>query len=96
MGDDISSGSMTDCHLRSFSDHRRHTQQCRAAPRQKSKQPEPMSSPIKNPASSKLINGNKILKNKGIISMTKVLQRAIEFFIFSKIEIARFELHLCI
>jgi len=38
MGDDIGSGSVTGCHLRSFSDHRRHTQQCRAARRQKSKQ----------------------------------------------------------
>ena len=47
MGDDIGSGSVTDCCLRSFSDHRRHTQQCRAALRRKSKQtqPEPMSSP---------------------------------------------------
>ena len=48
MGDDIGSGLVTDYRLRSFSDHRRHTQQCRAAPRQKSKQmqPELMSSPI--------------------------------------------------
>ena len=34
MGDDISLGSVTDCHLRSNSKLRRHTQQCRAAPRQ--------------------------------------------------------------
>ena len=34
MVDDNGSGSVTDCCLRSFSDHRRHTQQCRAAPRQ--------------------------------------------------------------
>ena len=49
MGDDIGSGSVTDCLLRSFSDHKRHTQQCRAALQQKSKQTEPelMSSPIK-------------------------------------------------
>ena len=48
MGDDISSGSMTDCRLRSFFDHRRHTQQCRAALWRKSKQtqPEPIPSPI--------------------------------------------------
>jgi hypothetical protein len=32
---------VTDFCLRSFSDHRRHIQQCRAAPRQKSKQTEP-------------------------------------------------------
>ena len=45
MGDDISSGSVTDCLLRSFSDLKGQTQQCRAALRQKSKQtkPEPMS-----------------------------------------------------
>ena len=51
MDDDIGSGSVTDCRLRSFSDRRQHTQQCRAAPRQKSKQmqPEPMSSPINYP-----------------------------------------------
>ena len=36
MGDAIGSGSVTDCCLRSFCDHRQHTQQCRAAPRQKS------------------------------------------------------------
>ena len=48
MGDDIGSGSVTNSHLRSFSDHRRHTQQCKAASWQKSKQtqPESMSSPI--------------------------------------------------
>ena len=48
MGDDIGSSSVTDCLLRSFSDHRWHTQQCRAAPQWKSKQmqPQPMSSPI--------------------------------------------------
>ena len=47
MSDDIDSGSVTDCHLRSFSDLRQPTQQCRAAPRRKSKQtqPEKMSSP---------------------------------------------------
>jgi len=52
MGDDIGSGSVIDCCLRSFFDHRRHTQQCRAAPRQKSEQtqPKPMSSPINYPA----------------------------------------------
>ena len=52
MGDDIGSGSVTDCHLRSFFNHRRHTQQCRAAPQRKSiqTQPEPMSSPINYPA----------------------------------------------
>ena len=52
MGDDIGSGSVTDCLLRSFSDHKRHTQQCRAALQQKSKQtkPELMSSPINYPA----------------------------------------------
>ena len=52
MGDDIGTDSVTDCHLRSFSDHRRHTQQCRAAPWQKPRQaqPEPMSSPINYPA----------------------------------------------
>ena len=51
MGDDIGSGSVTDCRLRLFSDHRWDTQQCRAAPRQKSNQtqPEPMSSPINYP-----------------------------------------------
>ena len=51
MGDDIGSGSLTDCRLRSFSDHRRHTQQCRTAPWQKSKQMQPktMSSPINYP-----------------------------------------------
>ena len=57
MGDDIGSGSVTDCHLRSFSDHRQHTQQCRAALRRKSKQtePEPMSSPINYPAYSRAL-----------------------------------------
>ena len=54
MGDDIGSGSVTDCLLRSFSDHKLHTQQCRAAPQQKSKQTQPkpklMSSPINYPA----------------------------------------------
>ena len=56
MGDVIGLGSVTDCRLRSFSNHRRHTQQCRAAPQQKSKQtqPEPMSSPINYPAYSSL------------------------------------------
>ena len=34
-GYDIGSGSLTDCPLSSFSDHRRHTQQCRAAPQAK-------------------------------------------------------------
>ena len=48
MGNDISSGSVTDCHLRSASDLRRYTQQCKAAPRWRSKQtqPEPISSHI--------------------------------------------------
>ena len=48
MGDDIGSGSVTDCLLRSFSDLKGHTQQCRAALRRKSKQtkPEPKASPI--------------------------------------------------
>ena len=52
MGDDIGSGSVTDCLLRSFFDPKGHTQQCRAAIRQKSKQTEPelMSSPINYPA----------------------------------------------
>ena len=52
MGDDVGTGLVTDCCLRSFSDHRRHTQQCRAAPRQKLKQthPKPMLSPINYPA----------------------------------------------
>ena len=52
MGDDISLDSVTDCLLRSFSDLKLHTQQCRAAIRQKSKQTEPelMSSPINYPA----------------------------------------------
>ena len=52
MGDDIGSGSVTDCLLRSFSNHKLHTQQCRAALQQKSKQtkPELMSSPINYPA----------------------------------------------
>ena len=52
MGDEIGSGSVTDCSLMSFYDHRWYTQQCRAAPLQKSKQtqPEPMSSPINYPA----------------------------------------------
>ena len=52
MGDDIGSGSVTDCLLRSFSDLKGHTQQCRAALRQKLKQtePEPMSTPINYPA----------------------------------------------
>ena len=52
MGDDIGLGSVTDCRLRSDSDLRQHTQQCRAAPWQKSKQmqPKPMSSPINYPA----------------------------------------------
>ena len=54
MGDDIGSGWVTDCLLRLFSDLKGHTQQCRAALRQKSKQtepePEPMSSPINYPA----------------------------------------------
>ena len=52
MGDDIGSSSVIDCRLRLDSKVRRHIQQCRAAPRQKSKQtqPEPMSSPINYPA----------------------------------------------
>ena len=52
MGDGIGLGSVTDCRQRSFSDHRRHTQQCKPAPRQKSKQTQPklMSSPINYPA----------------------------------------------
>ena len=41
MGDDICLGSVTDCLLRSFSDLKGHTQQCRAALQQKSKQTEP-------------------------------------------------------
>ena len=46
MGDDFGSRSVTVCRLRSDSDLRQHTQQCRDAPWQKSKQtqPEPMSS----------------------------------------------------
>ena len=57
MSDDIGSGSVTDCRLRSFSDLRRHTQQCRAALRRKSKQTqtEPMSSPINYPAYFKVV-----------------------------------------
>ena len=57
MVNDNGSGSVTDCLLRSFSDHRRH-QQCRAAPRQKSKQtqPIPTSSPINYPAYPGLFN----------------------------------------
>ena len=52
MGDDIGSGSVTDCRPRLFSGHRHNTQHCRAALQQKSKQtePEPMSSPIDHPA----------------------------------------------
>ena len=52
MGDDIGLGSVTDCHLRSDSDLRRQTQQCRAAPWEKSKQmqPELMSLTINYPA----------------------------------------------
>jgi hypothetical protein len=48
MGDDISSGSVTDCRLRSDSDLRQY----RAAPRQKSEQTQYklMSSPINYPA----------------------------------------------
>ena len=51
MGDDIGSGSVTDCLSRLFSDLKGHIQQCRAALQQKSKQtkPEPMSSPINYP-----------------------------------------------
>ena len=53
MGDDIGSGSVTGCHLRSLGDHRQHTQLHWAALHQKSKQtepePEPMSSPINYP-----------------------------------------------
>ena len=58
MGDDIGLGSVTDCRLRSFCDHRQHTQQCRAAPLQKSKQiqPQPMSSPINYVPSLTLTN----------------------------------------
>ena len=41
MGDDICLGSVTDCRRRSDSDFRQHTQQCRAAPQQKSKQTQP-------------------------------------------------------
>ena len=52
MGDNIGSGSVTDCLLRSFSDLKGHTQQCRAALWQKSEQTEPelISSPINYPA----------------------------------------------
>ena len=52
MGDNIGSGSVTDCLLRSFSDLKGHTQQCRAALQQKSKRTEAkrMSSPINYPA----------------------------------------------
>ena len=58
MGDDISLGSVTDCRLRSFFDHRQNTQQCRGAPFQKSKQkqPEPMSSPINTQLTKKVRN----------------------------------------
>ena len=54
MGDGIGSSSVTDCLLRSFSDLKGHTQQCRAALRQKSEQTEtePISSPINYPAYS--------------------------------------------
>ena len=47
MGDDIGLGSVTNCRLRSDSNLRWYTQQCRAAPRQKSKQTQPkqMTSP---------------------------------------------------
>ena len=40
MSDDIGSGSVTDCLLRSFSNLKGQTQQCRAALWQKSKQKE--------------------------------------------------------
>ena len=55
MGDDIGFDSVTDCRLRSFSNPRQHSQQCRVAPWQKSKQtqPQPMLSPINFPAQSK-------------------------------------------
>ena len=51
MCDDIGSGSVIDL-SRSFSDHKQHTQQCRAALLRKSKQNEPtlMSLPINYPA----------------------------------------------
>ena len=58
MGDDIRSGSVTDCRLRSDSDLRLHTQQCRGAPFQKSKQKQtqPMSSPINTQLTKKVRN----------------------------------------
>ena len=61
---EIGLGSVTDCRLRSDSDLRQHTQQCRAAPRQKSKQmqPEPMSSPINYPVYQGVWFINKIIR----------------------------------
>ena len=61
MGDDIGSGSVTVCRPRSDSDLRRHIQQYRAAPWRKLKQmqPEPMSLPIRNAASSKMMGGER-------------------------------------
>ena len=52
MADDIGSGSVTDCLLRSIFNLKGHTQQCRASLREKSKQAKHklMSSPINYPA----------------------------------------------
>ena len=52
MGDDIGSGSVTGCRLRSLGDHRQHTVQVER--KSKQTEPEPMSSPINYPAYLKL------------------------------------------
>ena len=49
MGDDIGSSSVTDCLLRLFSTLNVHTQQCRAALQQKSKQTEPKTNALLRP-----------------------------------------------
>ena len=46
MGDDIGSGSLTDCHIRSDSDLRQHTQQSCTTEKIKTNAPELMSSTI--------------------------------------------------
>ena len=68
MGVDISSGSVTDCLLRLFSNLKGHTQQCRIALLRKSKQtePEPMSSLWKHTLRSLIQRGALIRGEAGI------------------------------
>ena len=82
MGDDICSGSVTDCRLRSFSDH---TQQCRAAQRQKSKQTQP--NPCHHPLTTQL---NVNIKYKSVqIYQTQQLRNFTRLFTLGKLDMIR-------